>query len=352
MNFQSTFVLLFSVLLCNLASAQKFEPENGKCLVFIGQDLGAVGGLDAYNAGYSDHFEIPAGVTVYSNVSPGTESFGYFNKGLDGLKKKANWGAGDCWAQLYTEDSTYQNSAIAIGLSLVDHEKKVAKGTHDRMIEALAQWIKAADRPVFLRIGYEFDGHEWNHYSKRHFLKAWQRIHSIFADRKVDNVAFVWQSKGTGSNQEVLEAWYPGDDLVDWVGYSYFGNPDQEMLTFARNHDKPVFIAEATPVRETDGLFFDTDLKKEGLDKMIWEQWFVGFFQTIENNADVIKAFSYINADWSSQPMWIDNPVFQKVDSRLQVSDYVSQKWKEELKKDRYLNAADAPWHSAIKNKP
>ncbi|MFK7936072.1 MAG: 1,4-beta-xylanase [Saprospiraceae bacterium] len=317
----------------------KFEPPTGKCLMFIGQNLGATGGLDNYNNGYCDFFATPAGVTVYTNLSPGDESFGYYNQGLDGLETKANWGAGDCWAQAYLMDSTYANSMIAIGLSMVNHEKQIAKGAHDDLIKELGDWIKATKRPVFLRIGYEFDGWDWNHYQRKNYLKAWQRIHSIFEKMQVDNVALVWQSKGWGSDQSVLEKWYPGDDLVDWCAYSYFGNPDTEMLTFARSHHKPVFIAEASPVRQIDNLYFDTDLKKEKIAKMVWESWFVPFINTLHENQDVIKAFSYINVNWSAQPMWINNPTFQQVDARIQVSDYISKKWKKEMAQPRYLKS-------------
>ncbi|MEO1487682.1 MAG: 1,4-beta-xylanase [Bacteroidota bacterium] len=337
-------LVLFLFLGILSALGQKFAPEQGHCLVFVGQDLGATGGLADYNDGYSDYFEAPAGVTVYSNVSPGGESYGYFNKGLDGLKTKANWGAGDSWANAYLQDSTYTNSALAIGLSLVNHEKKVAKGLHDDLITELGTWMKSIKRLVFLRIGYEFDGWEWNHYQRKPYLKAWGRIHSIFQKLKVDNVAFVWQSKGTGSDQKVLEAWYPGDALVDWCAYSYFGAPDTEMIQFARKHGKPVFIAEATPVRQAENLYFETDLKKEDMGPKIWKEWFEPFFATLEQHADVIKAFSYINADWSSQPMWITNPVFQKVDARLQVNEYIRKKWKAEMEKEQYLHAKEEPF--------
>ncbi|MEM9680495.1 MAG: glycosyl hydrolase, partial [Bacteroidota bacterium] len=243
------------------ASKAKFEPEDGQCLFFIGQDLGAVGGLDHYNQGYCDTFDIPVGVTVYTNFSPGAESFGHFNTGNDGIKTKANWGAGDSCAQYYVDDPDFKHSMMAIGLSLVGHEKKVANGTHDVLIRELGEWIKSlGKRPVFLRIGYEFDGWDWNNYKRKSYLKAWKRIHSLFSEMQVDNVAFVWQSKGTSSDQKILEEWYPGDDIVDWCGYSYFGNPDEEMLTCARRHRKPVFIAEATPVFEDNGVYFDTDL--------------------------------------------------------------------------------------------
>lgn len=326
------------------SSLAKFEPPNGKCLFFIGQDLGATGGLNDYTNGYCDFFDTPAGFTVYTNFSPGDESYGYFNKGLDGIKTKANWGAGDCWAQAYIEDSTYENSIMAIGLSMVNHEKKIANGEHDDLIQELGLWIKSIERPVFLRIGYEFDGWDWNHYKRKPYLNAWKRIYSIFEDMQVDNVAFVWQSKGTGSNQGVLEDWYPGDDLVDWCGYSYFGNPDEEMIIFARKHNKPVFIAEASPVLQTENLYFDADLKKEEVARRVWAKWFIPFIKTLNENSDVIKAFGYINVDWPSQPMWITNPTFQKVDSRIQVSEFIAERWRKEMEKSRYLKPSVDLW--------
>ena len=319
--------------------AQKFAPRDSQCLVFVGQDLSATGGLDEYTDGYSDHFSTPAGITVYTNLSPGDESYGYYNKGLDGLTEKANWGAGDCWADAYLQDSTYGHSVIAIGLSLVNHEKEISKGNLDTLIIALGKWIKSTNRPVFLRVGYEFDGWDWNHYSKKHYLKAWQRIHQVFRSMQVDNVAFVWQSKGSGTNQETLEEWYPGDDIVDWCGYSYFGQPDEQMLHFARKHNKPVFIAEATPVRQIDNLYFQTDLSNKATQETIWNDWFAPFFKTLEENQDVIKAFSYINLNWPSQPMWVANPTFEKVDARLQVNPFFMKKWNEEMKKFRYIQA-------------
>ncbi len=317
----------------------KFEPGPGECLVFVGQDLAAVGGLDEYPDGYVDHFETPAGITVYTSLSPGQNSYGYINRGVDGMTRKANWGAGDSHAQAYLEDPDFQHTLIAIGLSFVDHEKQVAKGKHDRLLRQLGRWIKDSGRPVFLRIGYEFDGWDWNHYQRKWYLKAWERIHQTFADMGIDNVAFVWQSKGWGTDQATLEKWYPGDDLVDWCAYSYFGDPDRQMLIFAERHQKPVFLAEATPVMQTDNLYFNTDLQDPEIARRVWEAWFEPFFQTLDEYRDLIKAFSYINADWPSQPMWQTNPTFRQVDARLQVSDYVSQRWRERLADKRFLHA-------------
>jgi beta-mannanase len=37
----------------------------------------------------------------------------------------------------------------------------------------------------------------------------------------VNNVAYVWQSKGAGATRKELDDFYPGDDYVDWVAFSF-----------------------------------------------------------------------------------------------------------------------------------
>ena len=200
--------LPFSIIMLAQNSSNpknKFEPENGQVLHFIGQDLEAVGGFPEYTNGYLDHFELPAGITLYTNLSQGDVSYGMTLKGLDGIQSKANWGAGDTYEQYYLDDKRFEGKMMAIGLSMVNHEKQVANGEYDKLILKFASWCKESKRPIFLRIGYEFDGFDWNGYSRKHFLKAWKRIHQIFKTHNVTNVTFVWQSKGAGSVQSVLE---------------------------------------------------------------------------------------------------------------------------------------------------
>src|SRR5690242_5900618 len=61
---------------------EKFEPADGKVLVFAGQELQAIGGLPDYHDGYFDHFPPAAGFTMYTNFLPGTNSYGHTMKGL------------------------------------------------------------------------------------------------------------------------------------------------------------------------------------------------------------------------------------------------------------------------------
>lgn len=326
----------------------KFEPADGEVILFAGQELEAVGGLEEYNDGYLDHFETPGGWTTYTNLNPGGESFGRVQEGLDGLWETADWGDNDYNAMLQAEDPDYENMALAIGLQYVDHEERIAKGEHDVLINRLADFLLSlGERPVFLRLAYEFDGDPWNHYALDSTMVAYRRIVDILRERGVSNTAYVWQSTGFISNQEQLEAWYPGDEYVDWCGVSFFNRwKEIEMFEFARKKGKPVFIAEATPTISDFNAKFTGRTKQTQLGdpkqaQEAWEKWFIPLFKAIDDNPDVVKAISYINCHWDSHPMWYNNPTFQGVDARLNLSPFISEKWVQETSKPKYLKASD-----------
>ncbi|MBA7661480.1 hypothetical protein ES703_69498 [subsurface metagenome] len=110
--------------------------------------------------GYVDYFGAPAGVTTYTST-----------KDLGGLYSLDNWGSGDVCGQFYFDSSQFDNVKIAIGLSLVGELDAVISGERDENIEKLGEWIKKAARPVFLRIGYEYEG-EWNSYKPEKYKKG------------------------------------------------------------------------------------------------------------------------------------------------------------------------------------
>lgn len=323
----------------------RFEPEDGKCLVFVGQELEAVGGVAGYD-GYVDHFGTPAGITIYTNLRPGDTSYGYTYRGLDGLRFESDWGAGICHADRQLASPALAGCDIAIGLELVNHEGRVARGEHDGLIEDLACWIKGTgDRRVFLRIGYEFDGHAWNHYDPEEYVMAFRRIHDMFDSLEVDNVAYVWQSAGTNKDMEDIMSYYPGDEYVDWFAYSHFAaGRSQIMIDLAREHGKPVFIAEATPMFSRRGVpAVELDLSDPKQADKAWRTWFSELFATIEDNRDVVKAVSYINCNWPEQPMWqADTNMFSKINARLQDSPDISRRWKAKMSDPAYIHEPQA----------
>ncbi|WP_430966524.1 glycoside hydrolase family 26 protein [Spongiimicrobium sp. 2-473A-2-J] len=331
-------------LVQNLA---KFEPKDGEVLLFVGQELEAVGGLEAYNDGYLDHFERPAGWTTYTNINPGEESFGRVQEGLDGLFDTHDWGDNDYNATLQLQDEDFKDMALAIGLQFVNHEEKVADGTHDAYIDMLGKFLLSLGRrPVFLRIAYEFDGDPWNHYDRESTIKAYKRMVDRLRAMGVTNTAYVWQSTGFISGQEHLEGWYPGDDYVDWLGVSFFNRwKEIEMFEFARKKGKPVFIAEATPTisdygGKLYGLTKETQLGDPVQAQEAWDKWFVPFFKAIDENPDVVKAVHYINCHWDSHPMWKANPTFKGIDARLHLNDTIAKRWREITSQPRFIKSS------------
>ena len=197
----------------------------------------------------------------------------------------------------------------------------------DEAIEDLGTWIKEQERPVFLRIGYEFDG-SWNHYDPAQFREAWIYIVHYFDALGVKNVSYVWQAHG--GNTSNINRWYPGDQYVNWMGYSCFDepNPGANILSFAEIHDKPVMIAEATP---------KVDLKT-GDGATHWTGWYAPLFEKISGN-ERIKALAYINVDWDSQAMWQGQGWG---DSREQINAVIKENWQAEIQKESWLLASDS----------
>lgn len=331
----------------------KFEPNDGEVILFVGQELDAIGGLEDYNNGYFDHFETPAGFTMYTDIMPGlTETFlnhSFTYTGLNGIWETDNWGDGDENMSLQLEDENFKYCALAIGLAIIDNEEKIAAGEHDELINKMGEFfLELGDRPIFLRIGFEFAG-PWNRYDRVSFMNAYKRIKDKLDKQGVTNVAYVWQSKGFGHSLESLEEWYPGDEYVDWCGYSFFSNYKQaKMIEFAKLKGKPVFIAEATPTStdfEKDpegntGLTKEFVLSNPEQAKMAWDEWFIPFFETINKNPKTVKAISYINANWRIRPRWQVNPTFKNIDARIQLSEELSKKWNDEISKEKYLKAS------------
>jgi Glycosyl hydrolase family 26 len=326
---------------------EKFEPANGKVILFAGQDLEAIGGTDKYTDGYFDHFPAPGGFTQYTDFLTGHETFGLVHKGLDGLTTLDNWGDGDESMAVTVADKDFNNSCLAIGLDISQGNDSVTTtGSYDSLIYRLGNWIKTqGNRPVFLRIGYEFDGESWNHYKKEFYIPAWKRIRQKLDSMGVTNVAYVWQSQGAGASREVLNSFYPGDEYVDWVAFSYFdaaAGANHAMIQFGRDHHKPLFIAEASPVFPDEKFVGKPlDLTKTEDATRVWKDWFTPLFKMVDDNPDVIKAIHYINCPWKARKMWKDNGYFKNIDARITKNDSMKVWWLRETSKEKYLKASD-----------
>ena len=316
----------------------KFEPPAGKVLLFAGQDNKAVGGNDRFRDGYIDHIGVPAGITHYVGMGADTNNklkTLLDDSRIDGLNTESQWGAGAMCLRYYLESPELKDCIIHLSIWMADNnEEKVADGRYDHLIDELIAFLKEfKDRPFLIRIGYEFEG-SWNNYDPENFKAAFRRIVDKLREANVTNFASVMASVSFDTPYETWQLYYPGDDYVDWVGYSYWGGSSSsgDSLRFARDKGKPVFIAESTP----RGHFLD---KEDG--RQLWDSWYKVYFQHMKENQDIVKAVSYINCNWESQPMWTGG---EWGDTRIQTDEYIKEQWVLKMKDSTFINAKDSPF--------
>ncbi len=105
-----------------------------------------------------------------------------------------------------------------------ERAKKIVRGDYDDNIVASANALKALGGPVLLRFNWEMDqkpGARQYIGEPADFIAAWRHIHTIFQNQGATNVAFLWAPRASafrGNNRG--PAFYPGDDVVDWIGGS------------------------------------------------------------------------------------------------------------------------------------
>ncbi|MFD5819189.1 glycoside hydrolase family 26 protein [Streptomyces sp. NPDC127038] len=143
----------------------------------------------------------------------------------------------------------------------------IGKGADDDYVRQLADQIAAYDGPLALSFAGEMNG-PWNSWGPGHakpadFVAAWKHVHSIFAERGVTNVIWVWTPHVVDSGTTAkLRPYYPGSAYVDWVGLiGYYGPIDGVAFSslfaptlheIAGFSGKPVLIAE-TGVAQSAG---------------------------------------------------------------------------------------------------
>ncbi len=229
-----------------------------------------------------------------------------------------------------------------IGLSFVvgndkglGQDKAVAEGLYDENIQLLVAAFKKFNRPVFIRIGYEFEG-GWNGYKPESYKATFVKIAKAIKEAKL-KVATVWCSGGSPVQLSKLMDYYPGDEWVDWWGVDIF-SPNQmnvptlfEFLEAADSHKKPMMIGESTP----RGIGVHDGPKS-------WEQWYKPYFELIYKNPQ-IKAFCYINWDWAYWSDKLGFPWHNWKDARIQLNDTVKENYKIQLRNKLFIHSVKSP---------
>jgi len=117
----------------------------------------------------------------------------------------------------------------------------IINGNYDNYIRGYAKQVKNWGKPLFIRLGHEFNG-DWYTYGgakngggtkngfgdptkpdgPERFISAYRRVHDLFKEEGVKNVVWIWcPNNGSSPNESwnVPENYYPGDEYVDWIGF-------------------------------------------------------------------------------------------------------------------------------------
>jgi hypothetical protein len=180
--------------------------------------------------------------------------------------------------------------------------RDIVSGVFDGYITQYARDVKKYGKPLFVRlICGEFNGSWWQCCSPKanpkltttDFVSAWRRVVDIFRQEGVTNVAWIWTPvafpppPADWGQDPNWQAYYPGDDYVDWVGgdMNDWGLPHwlDPLYQFGIDHGKPFFLAEFAIRHQGTTLTHAQQV-----------QWLEAMFDYIESHPQ-IKAISYFN---------------------------------------------------------
>jgi cellulose synthase (UDP-forming) len=137
----------------------------------------------------------------------------------------------------------------------------VASGRRDEELRQLARVARdAAPQVVLVRWGHEMELsslYPWSGQDPELYRQAFRHVVTVFREEGSTNVRWVWSPAGVAG----AEAYYPGDDVVDYVGLTVlgdagwdrgFGLPPQSFAEVLRpryalieRFQKPVIVTEA-----------------------------------------------------------------------------------------------------------
>lgn len=136
----------------------------------------------------------------------------------------------------------------------------VASGLYDAYLRAWARDAVRFGRPVLVRFAHEMNDayrYPWGPHQNtpEEFIAAWRQVVQVFRQEGASNVIWVWSPHVA---YDGFEAYFPGDDVVDWVGATVLNYGTVAYWSqwwtfddiFTRKYDrlrafgKPIMVAE------------------------------------------------------------------------------------------------------------
>ena len=103
------------------------------------------------------------------------------------------------------------------------------------LIDALIERLRAFDRPILVIFHDQPEEEDPALYGgPDDYLRAWRRVVEAARAAGADNATWVW-ALGAGAFPTEADAWYPGDEWVDWLGvtgFNAYGDGETRWRTF------------------------------------------------------------------------------------------------------------------------
>lgn len=288
--------LLVEEIIPNVGNLAKFEPPSGTYLGMFVAGKRENGRIDKVNDLYGKKHAMYLTYTTWRKKYEDTDS--YFPMSF-AQKVKENGGA----MQIGWEPSNGLDDVI-----------------DDDYVRQFAREAKAAGIPVFLRFAGEMNG-GWVPWSgnPEKYREKFKLIHDIMAE-EAPNVAMVWSPNFLPRHN--IEPYYPGDAVVDWVGFSLYtipfshgkevpgGNPiDYLRPLYEKYSHKPIMLSEGAVSHYSYEL---------GKDFSEWAAGQIGnMYGFLPRLYPKVKAITYFNLDKRTTNYDNQNNNYDMGDSQL-----------------------------------
>ena len=174
---------------------------------------------------------------------------------------------------------------------------EIASGKDDAYIRSTATAIKALGSQVFVRWFWEMDGSFFapQAVSPDSFKAAWAHIRAIFTSVGATNTVWVWSPTAYGFTTGKAQAFYPGNDLVDWVaadGFNFYpmvpnSSPSSFANIFAAFNAWGTSVGKPMMVAATGSV--------ENSDPMAKANWITNMARTVQVLDPGIRAICYLD---------------------------------------------------------
>nr|WP_275983814.1 glycosyl hydrolase [Paenibacillus hamazuiensis] len=252
----------------------KFEPGRGVYLGMLGADRRVGFDFSKIESVYGRKHAMFLSYVGWRKYQADTDSYFPFRQA--GMAKKAGGALQIGWEPRYGLDDVKD----------------------DEYVRRFAREAKSSGIPVFLRYASEMNGAwvPW-HDDPQTYIEKFRLIHDIMKE-EAPNVAMVWSPNFLPADN--IDAYYPGDGYVDWIGFSLYATPYAlEKLDLSTNqidYFRPLYEKYShKPIMISEGAVSHYHLKS-GTDFAKWGEGQLGYmYGYLPKLFPQLKAITYFN---------------------------------------------------------